>query len=363
MPDPYIAQLGRISGALLNANLLRNGEDLSFRNGPTDDDLLYLDVSNGRIGINSAPPTVELDLTGLAKVNGNVIVDGTRAIVDNVIINTNNTFSTTVGPLIIAPTGPDAYVEYGRVLNTDLELKDNFIRTLNSNQNLELDTSGTGIVDILASTAVNGTLGVTGNINSAGTVQLDGQFIIGDSPIDTVTISPDFTQSIIPGDNAAYDFGQSNKRWNELFVDDISNADSINTNSVIVSQQTLYAGNTISTIQSNDDLVLSSNTGTVQLESISINQGVINNLLNSNIVINHTGNGYLVINDTNAMGIPVGDVSQRPGLAVGETRWNNQLGYLECFDGTVWQVATGGGTVVTPAVMEELGNVYTLIFG
>ncbi len=363
MPDPYIAQLGRISGALLNANLLRNGEDLSFRNGPTDDDLLYLDVINGRIGINSAPPVAELDLIGSANVNGDVIVNGTRAILDNVIINTNSTFSTTVGPLIIAPTGVDAYVEYGRVLNTDLELKDNFIRTLNSNQNLELDANGTGVVDILTSSSIAGNLGVTGNINSAGTVRLDGQFIIGDSPIDTVTISPDFTQSIIPGDTTTYDLGQSNKRWNDAFIDDLSNVDYVDTNSVIISNQTLYTGHTISTIQSNEDLILDSNTGTIQLESISINQGTITNLLNSNIVINHTGNGYLAITDTSAMGIPVGNNSERPGIAVGETRWNNQLGYMECFDGTVWQVATGGGTVVTPAVMEELGNVYTLIFG
>ena len=363
MPDPYIAQLGRVSGALLNANLLRNGEDLTFRNGPTDDDLLYLDVNNGRVGINSNPPTVELDVSGSSNVSGDVVVNGTRAIIDNVVINTNSTFSTTVGPLIIAPTGPDAYVEYGRVLNTDLELKDNFITTLNSNQNLELDTSGTGKVVMQSSAAIDGNLAVTGNILSNGTVRLDGQFIIGDSPIDTVTITPDFTQSIIPGDNNTYDFGTGIKGWNELFVYDMSNVTNTNTSSVIISDQTLYTGHTISTIQSNENLIVTSDSGTIQLESLTINQGVITNLLNSNLVINHTGNGYLEITDTSAIRVPVGATSQRPGLEVGETRWNNELGYLECFDGTVWQVATGGGTVVTPAVMEELGNVYTLIFG
>ncbi len=363
MPDPYIAQLGRISGALLNANLLRNGDDLTFRNGPTDDDLLYLDVNNGRVGINSNPPTVELDVTGFANISGDVIVDGTRAILDNVVINTNGSFSTTVGPLIIAPTGPDAYVEYGRVLNTDLEIKDNFVTTLNSNQNLELDTSGTGKVVIQSSAEIGGNLAVTGNILSTGTVRLDGAFFIGDSPIDTVTITPDFTQSIIPGDDISYDFGTAIKRWNELFVFDLDNVTNTSTSSVIISDQTLYTGNTISTIQSNENLLLTADSGTVQLESITINQGVITNLLNSNLVINHTGNGYLEITDTSAIGIPVGDTSQRSGTEVGETRWNNQLGYLECFDGTVWQVATGGGTVITPAVMEELGNVYTLIFG
>lgn len=363
MPDPFIAQLGRISGALLNANLLRNGEDLTFRNGPTDADLLYLDVTSGRIGINSNPPTAELDVVGSGKISGNVIVNGTRAIIDNVVINTNSNFSTTVGPLIIAPTGPEAFVEYGRVLNTDLELKDNYIQTLNSNQNLELDTSGTGKIDILASATIAGNLRVNGNINSLGTVQLNGQFIIGDSPIDTVTIAPDFTQSIVPGDNSVYDIGTPTRRWNELFSDSLSDTDYVDTVRVIISAQTEFTNNTISTIQSNDDLVFIPDTGTTILENISINQGVITNLLNSNLVINHTGTGYLVIDDTDAMGVPVGNTSERVGVEVGETRWNNQLGYLECFDGTVWQVATGGGVVITPAVMEELGNVYTLIFG
>ena len=363
MPDPYVAQLGRISGALLNANLLRNGEDLSFRNGPVDSDLLYLDVNNGKVGINAAPPAYDLDVGGYSRVTGDVTVNGTRAIIDNVVINTNTVFSTTVGPLIIAPTGVDAYVQYDRVLNTDLEIKGNVISTLNSNQNLELDANGAGTVSILASTAINGNTGVTGNIQSGGTVQLNGQFFIGDSPLDTVTITPDFTQSIVPGDNSLYDFGSSSKKWNEIFLYDLTGVDVVDTNSLLISEQTLYTGHTISTIQSNDDLVLAPSSGTTVLESISINQGVITNLLNSNIVLNHTGNGYLKINDNNGMRIPVGDISQRPGLEVGETRWNNELGYLECFDGTIWQVATGGGTVVTPAIMEELGNVYTLIFG
>jgi len=363
MPDPYIAQLGRISGALLSPNLLRNGVDLTFRNGPVDADLLYLDVNNGRIGIKTNPPSYDLDVSGYARVSSDVKVVGTRAILDNTMINTNGSFSTTVGPLIISPTGAEAYVQYGRVLTTDFEIKDNFIRTLNSNQNLELDTNGSGIVDIIASTSTSGNLGVNGNISAGGTVQLDGQFFIGDSPLDTVTITPDFTQSIIPGDNSSYDFGSPSSRWNEVFLYGLAGVDDVDTDSVLISEQALYTGNTISTIQSNDDLFLLPNTGTTVIENISINQGVITNLLNSNIVLTHIGQGYLQLNGTNAMRIPVGNNSQRPTLEAGETRWNNQQGYLECFDGTIWQVATGGGTVVTANVMEELGHVYTLIFG
>ena len=59
MADPldYVSALGRISGKLLSENLERQGVDLTFRNEQYDPDLLYLDVTNMRIGIEGAPPT------------------------------------------------------------------------------------------------------------------------------------------------------------------------------------------------------------------------------------------------------------------------------------------------------------------
>ena len=51
-----MAQVGRISGPLLEANLLRQGQsssaaqdDLKFKNTNTDTTLLKIDVNNGRI--------------------------------------------------------------------------------------------------------------------------------------------------------------------------------------------------------------------------------------------------------------------------------------------------------------------------
>ena len=51
--------VGRISGPLLKANLIRNGIDLAF-----ETDLLYLDVNNQRVGIKNSSPQHELDVTG-----------------------------------------------------------------------------------------------------------------------------------------------------------------------------------------------------------------------------------------------------------------------------------------------------------
>jgi hypothetical protein len=363
MPEPFVAQLGRISGKLLTENLLRNGVDLTFRNAPTDADLLYLDVNNSRIGINSNPPDYDLDVVGDSRVSSSVIVNGTQAEVDNLIFYTSGTIGTTVGPIIIEPNGADAYVQYGKILTPDFEIKDNYIRGVATNADITLDAAGTGKVDILSSTDIAGNLAVNGNISATGEVRLDGQFIVGDSPLDTITIAPDFTQSIIPGLDGTYDLGKNDKRWSELHLYDLNGVDLVDTQNLFISDQLKFTANTISTIQSNDNLVVDSATGTIRIENISINAGVINNFNNTPITISHTGTGYLQINDTNAFRIPFGDISERTPVEVGATRWNSEIGYMECFDGSIWQVATGGGIVITAPIMEELGHVYTLIFG
>ena len=48
-------ELGRISGPLLADNLKRNGNNLAF-----ETQLLYFDVVNNRIGINTGTPTRDL---------------------------------------------------------------------------------------------------------------------------------------------------------------------------------------------------------------------------------------------------------------------------------------------------------------
>ena len=54
--------IGRISGPLLKANLIRDGVDLAF-----ETDLLYLDVNNSRIGVNTSSPQYDLDVDGDAR--------------------------------------------------------------------------------------------------------------------------------------------------------------------------------------------------------------------------------------------------------------------------------------------------------
>ena len=51
--------IGRITGSVLKSNLTRNGVDLAF-----ETNLLYLDVTNSRIGIGTSEPTTALHVNG-----------------------------------------------------------------------------------------------------------------------------------------------------------------------------------------------------------------------------------------------------------------------------------------------------------
>ena len=122
--------------------------------------------------------------------------------------------------------------------------------------------------------------------------------------------------------------------------------------------------NKLSTIQSNEDFLLSPDTGITYIERTKWQDSDITNLNNTPLTIASTGAGYYVFADDNAILIPAGtDAERRVAPEVGETRWNTDQGYLECYDGTIWIISTGGGEEVTDTIMNDLGNVWTLILG
>ena len=356
-------ELGRISGRLLSDNLSRNGNDLTFRNGPTDPDLLYLDVNNMRVGINIDSPVYDLDVNNDILTTTASITN--QATIDNVIINASGYFSTTVGPLHIMPSGAGTLINFQRTTTSNLELNDNFISSF-SNSNIVFDPNGSGTVEFQSNTNVVGNVGVSGNIRVDGNLSAATNIIVGDSPLDLVTIAPDFTQSIIPGTDNTYDLGKLSKRWSELQSHDLSTTVLVSPSTVVISDQVRLNGltNTIFGIQSNEDIRLNPDTGVVYIESTKWQDNTITNLNNTPITFASTGTGYLKFDGTNAFVLPSGtDLERRASPEVGETRWNTDLSYLECFDGTVWTVATGGGIEVTQEIMADLGNVWTLVLG
>jgi hypothetical protein len=376
----YVASLGRISGKLLSENLERQGVDLTFRNGSADPDLLYLDVTNMRLGVegkrtlpatltraSGSLPVYDLDVNDTVK-SISAIAD-TQANIDNLTFNTSGTIGSITGPIIIETTTTSTVIPYAKLLSDYLVIDGNVISSI-SNNNIVLDPNGTGITRIDSNARITGNLQIQGtakgNINVNGNLSSATDIIVGDTSLDTVTVTPDFTQSIIPGTDVTYSLGTALKRWSELQSKNLSNVVTNRPNAVKVSDQLWLDGtiNKISGLQSNEDVELLPDTGITYIESTKWQASDITNLLNTPLTFASTGIGYTRIMGDNAVLIPAGpDADRRVSPELGETRWNTDEDYLECFDGSVWAVATGGGVEVSTAIMEDLSHIWTLTLG
>jgi hypothetical protein len=367
-----MSQLGRISGPLLDANLNRLGVDLTFRNYSSSDDLLYLDVTNNRIGVNKTPAAHRAEIDGTTRTTN--LIATTSGDIATITLN-GNTFSTDiVSTIIIRPNQTSPLVTMDNMIAGNLDFKDNIIKNASVNGSITLDPNGTGITDIQSSTTINGNLGVTGNFRIDGNLQKNGNIIVGDTIYDTVTVVPDFTQSLIPGAHLTYDLGKelgdsTTGRWRKIYAHFNTDIGNLQFNDLTIGNQlTIESGApSISTPLSNDSVILNSATGNIDIERIRFNGDTITNLDPTAFTLESTGIGYVRFVGDNGLVIPSGtDATRAVSPEVGETRWNTQVPlsqYLECFDGTVWNTSTGPGATVTQTGMEDLSNVYILILG
>jgi hypothetical protein len=293
----------------------------------------------------------------------------TQLQIANILISQSASISSTIGSLNINASGLNPFATFEEIRNTNISINDNRITAITANTSIQIDTNGLGIIRLLNETNINGDLRVAGNIVMSGDLSNASDMIFGDSPLDTVTIATDFTQSIIPGQDNFYDLGKSNKRWNTLISENWEEIDNILPRSAIVSDQMFIDGdnNKISATQLNQDVELLPDTGITIIERTQWQDDTITNLDSTPLTIGSTGIGYYAIGGTNGMVIPSGSNSQRPpNPEIGATRWNtnNPLDqYLEAWDGENWVLSSGGGEEVTVNIQEDLSFIYSVILG
>jgi len=438
----YSASLGRIGGKLLSSNLVRNGVDLTFRNYAADPDILYLDVTNKKIGINTSSPAYEIDLSADFRTKNYIATS--QATIANIVFTAPNTVSTVVGALQIAAADKDTPILFHRITTDNLEIRANYIGGLN-NSSVVLDPNGAGTIELKTTTNVTGDVGVSGNILVSGNLSAAGTVTVGDTPYDTVSVTPSFNQGINTGTDNTYDLGSSTQRWANVYVEDWTTVNNLRPNTVSVNSQELIDGviNKIYPQTTNTDTAISPSSGITYIEDLKFQGNVITNLDNrvltgtpgvlsvynvglgyvdgvatsasgtrfnitttgggaiatisaidpitsyigqgnialfqgitalggsfsvsgyvesSGMSLASTGAGYVQFDGTTGVSLPSGNTAQRPtSPEVGDTRWNTDLGYLECFDGSVYIIATGPGQTINRNKMEDLGNIWTLI--
>ena len=325
-----MSQLGRISGPLLDANLNRLGVDLTFRNHPVSDDLLYLKVTNNTIGVNKEPSSYSLEINSTTHTP-NLITD-TTAKLANILVENNNFSTYTVANINITPNQSNPLVLMDNLRAGNLNFKDSTISNYTVNGSIAFDPSGSGITDIYSNTTVNANLIVTGNAQINGNLTEAENITIGalGLPIETVTINPDFTQSIIPGDDLTYDLGTALKRWRHVYVDENLDIGTLSYNDLSIGLQLQIESSlpSISTLQSNDDVRLLPDTGITDIERFRFTDNTITNLDETLGTFASTGIGYTRFMGSNGVVIPAGTDSQQadftPAPEVGTTRWNTE---------------------------------------
>ena len=209
-------QLGRISGALLKDNLLRDGIDLAFEN-----ELLYIDVNTNKIGIKTSSPTRDL-LVETAIKSTNLIVDNHVAITTIGFIDQNNQIGTLIDDLIFTATE----VNYTHTKIGDFDFDSNKITMQASNADIEIRPNGSGIFKVVNDWWIDGSLHATGNIT------LDGNITLGSYEDDNVFFSADINSNIVPDIDDTYSLGSVYKKWKDLYSDYL-NGQVVNTEEIV----------------------------------------------------------------------------------------------------------------------------------
>lgn len=240
--------VGRISGPLLKDNLLRNGVNLAF-----ETNLLYLDVVNGRVGINTITPDHELSVNGTTRTAN--LYATNQAIISEITV-TGNTISSTNPTINLLPTGAAGVVYQGTLSVGSLRVSTNTISAVSGNTDVNITASGTGQIKLNSNTYV------TGNLHATGTITSDGNIQLGDNTGDTVTFDGEVNSNIVPSQNNYYNLGQGGAtplRWNNVYSTNATittvNATTVNTDDFQTSGLDI-TGNTISAKSPNTDINL-----------------------------------------------------------------------------------------------------------
>lgn len=219
-----MSQVGRIGGGVLKSNLERQGVDLAF-----ETDLLYLDVNNSRIGINTTSMASPDVLTTISPIRTtNAITTGTFNLgsfelqgnsITQLVENTINLNST--GDIFA--TG---------IETANLKFDENELSSTTDNTNIEIRPNGTGTIEIQSS------WNSTGNIHSTGNITFGGSLVLGDSIEDSVDFEADVNSDLIPDSSNASALGIQTKRWNAIYSN-LLNGTSTYVDNVIVESSAL----------------------------------------------------------------------------------------------------------------------------
>ncbi len=211
--------VGKITGEMLQNNLVRDGINLAF-----ETDLLFLDVINGRVGVKTSSPSHPLQVVGTARTQN---VDVSNSVTVGTFTLSGNTLASTSDSIFFNLAGAGAAVYNSRLLIDDFEITDNELRITDTNKDLEIRPNGTGSLKVFGDTEV------FGNLHATGTITADGNLQLGNANTDNITFVGEVNSDIIPDADNLYDLGSASRRWTNIYAD-VLNANTVTSGSIIV---------------------------------------------------------------------------------------------------------------------------------
>lgn len=322
--------INKIQGNILSDNLQR-GSNLAIQT-----DLLYVDVFNNRIGVNTAGTTHTLTLVGDAKLANIVVADNTISAATNIVL-------LPTGNVSVSNVNINNLQE--PVANTDAATKF-YVDSVSGNVNFDIsDGANTQTVvngqTITFSSVTNETTVIVGATDTV-TIGLPDDVILGNS------LSAAYVQGtvdVVGGNLVAGNVVISSATGNiDMGLGQINNLGAPSGNADAVTK--LYVDQAVGNVVDSLGNITFSNT-TI---STSVNPG--------NITLQPTGNSEVIIDTTSGLVIPVGNTAQQPSPAApGTIRFNTDTGRVEVYDGVEWDTVAAGVTNQT-----LYGDNSTLVF-
>jgi hypothetical protein len=322
-----------IRGNILSDNLVR-GSNLSFQSsGLSNRDVLFVDVVNANIGINTAVTTHTLTVNGNCNIAntleaGNLETAGDISAQGNVTGNVGNFEDIVVGN-----------IDIGNIIN-------------GGNIQVESITSNTFVSAV--GNVIGGNITTTGNVE--GTVGVFDDIVVGNIDLG----------NLISGGNLQVESLTSN-----TFVSAVGNviAGNLTTTGIVDASGVTATGNVAGgNLTTSGDISAAGNitaanfsaTGNLSLGNLTVaNTTISTSLSDGNITLAPTGTAVAIIDTVTGLVLPVGNTVQRPSpVSTGTVRFNTDSVRLEVYDGAGWEDIAAN---VTNQVINGDGSTQTFL--
>ena len=343
--------IGRISGSVLKSNLTRNGTDLAF-----ETNLLYLDVTNSRVGIGTSEPSTALQVNGTATTTGlnttNLSIGGTAVTSTAVELNVLDGTTLTANEIAVAD-GTGSFITTSDLISIDT-----------SNNRVGINTnSPRSLLDISSSTSGETRLFFTQSDNSTDAPNLRIEKSRGSTGSEAAVQNGDglYRQNTFAHDGTSYlNVGQLEYEVNgSVSTGTVPTRFAISTrnNSTATMAQRLKVEGDAGVITFNDaysfptsdgsagQFLTTDGSGALSFATVSTNSI---SQLNSNVTVTDSGTGAVTVAAdgatiitmnasitldasaaTNSIRLPVGTTAQRPSGSTGEIRYNSSTDAIE----------------------------------